>query len=111
MSPRGFAVLYYCFSFSYKFIFISFLDPSIIQITLHEIVYLLEICLLSILSFIALYPDQAGYSSFVFYFVKICFVPQDMIYFRKASMYGWVECVFFGVWVEYSVGLTNPFDI
>lgn len=87
MSPRGFAVLYFCLSFSYKFIFISFLDPSIILITLHEFAYLLEICLLSIL-FYCTAIRQDIVVLFVFYFVKICFVSQDMIYFRKASMYG-----------------------
>jgi hypothetical protein len=41
----------------------------------------------------------------LFSFEKICFVFQNVPYFRKVFMEYWVECLFFGIWVTYFVAI------
>lgn len=79
---------------------------------LHEFVYLLDICLLPILSFIASWLDRMhGMDSYLSESVKIKKVSQHVVYFRIVFVYWLVEFVFFSVWIKYLGDLFIPLDI
>lgn len=83
--PHMFYYVVFLFSLRKFYFLISFLTHSSLR-NVREFVYLLEIYLLSTLTFIVFMVTMQELFK-CFEFLKICFVSQDMVYLGEASVH------------------------
>lgn len=100
--PRDGGMVFFNCWFTLSFFFVSSLIHSVfinkLFNHLHYFLYTLEICVLSVLNFIALWLDRIHrvISKFL---NLLCFVFPNMVYCGEIPMDCWVFCIFFGVLV------------